>query len=198
MPVRRYTPAIVSAALAALILTGCAAPAPSPDTAPDASATSSELLAEHDLDGLDVRAVIDRLDALPVAERPADLIASVRPDRVEFSDQAGRTTSLPLPDDLFYTSVAPYTDRTHECFFHSLTTCLGELPNADVRVIVTDADGAVLSDEARTTNDNGFVGLWLPRGIQGTITVERDGLRASRPFSTDADSPTCLTTLQLT
>ncbi|MFC4140212.1 MULTISPECIES: CueP family metal-binding protein [unclassified Microbacterium] len=198
MRVRRFLPAAVSAALAALVLVGCAAPAAEQKVAPDASSTSTDLLATHDLDGLDARAVVDRLDALPVAERPTDLIASVRPDRVELSDEAGRTASLPLPTDIFYTSVAPYVDRTHDCFFHSLTTCLGELRNTDVRVLVTDADGSVVMDEMRTTNDNGFVGLWLPRGIQGTITVEHDGRRAGQPFSTDADSPTCLTTLQLT
>ncbi|MDR2998102.1 MAG: CueP family metal-binding protein [Microbacterium sp.] len=195
MIARRFVPAFISAAVAALLLAGCAAPgAPAPA---DASPSAADLLAEHDLDGLDARGVVDRLDALPVAERPVDLIASVRPDRVELSDQDGRTASLPLPDDAFYASIAPYAERTHECFFHSLTTCLGELPNAEVRVIVTDADGTVVLDEVRTTNDNGFVGLWLPRGIRGTITVERDGLRASEPFATDADSPTCLTTLQL-
>ncbi|WP_193598571.1 CueP family metal-binding protein [Microbacterium sp. YJN-G] len=198
MTARRFVPAVTVAALAALFLAGCAAPAAQSE--PDATSTASaasELLAAHDLDGLDAREVVDRLDALPVAGRPADLIASVRPDHVELSDDQGRTASLPLPDDVFYTSVAPYADRTHDCFFHSLTTCLGELSNADVRVIVTASDGTVVLDEMRTTNDNGFVGLWLPRGIQGTITVESEGLRASQAFATDADSPTCLTTLQL-
>ncbi|REJ06594.1 hypothetical protein DY023_05685 [Microbacterium bovistercoris] len=196
MIARRLAPALASAALAALLLAGCSAPVT--DTAPDASAASSALLADHDLDGLDARTVVDRLDALPVAERPTDLIAAVRPDRLELSDDAGRTASLPLPEDLFYASVAPYADRTHDCFFHSLTTCLGELRNTDVRVIVTDADGSVVMDEMHTTNDNGFVGLWLPRDIRGTITVEHDGRQAGQQFSTDADAPTCLTTLQLT
>ncbi|MDP9822944.1 hypothetical protein J2S59_002753 [Nocardioides massiliensis] len=72
-----------------------------------------------------------------------------------------------MPEDRFYLAVAPYVDQTHECFYHSLTTCLGELDSADVRVkIVDEANDEVLVDEVRTTFDNGFLGFWLPRDIE--------------------------------
>ncbi|WP_281366691.1 CueP family metal-binding protein [Nocardioides massiliensis] len=78
-----------------------------------------------------------------------------------------REVSLDVPEDRFYLAVAPYVDQTHECFYHSLTTCLGELDSADVRVkIVDEANDEVLVDEVRTTFDNGFLGFWLPRDIE--------------------------------
>lgn len=46
---------------------------------------------------------------------------------------------------------------SHGCFYHSLTTCLGELDNEDIQVTITDeATGEALVDEATTTFDNGF------------------------------------------
>lgn len=203
--------ALASTALlaAVLALAGCAAPAPAAE--PSASAgcdtpcsadepvggAADGVLAAHGLDGLDARALIDRLDALPVAERPADLLASVRPHEVLVSDDAGAEESVPLPDDEFYVSIAPYVSHTHDCFFHSLTTCRGELSDVELHVTVTDEGGAVVFDERVRTFDNGFAGVWLPRGIEGEITVESAEGSATAPLSTADDAPTCVTTLQL-
>ena len=188
---------IVTAAFAAALLAGCSS-ADGPDSEAASTVAGVDLLAEHDLSGLSAREVITRLDAMPVADRPADLLASVRPYAVELSDDAGATVALPLPDDQFYVSIAPYADRTHDCFFHSLTTCLGEMANEDVRVEVTDrATGAVLVDETRRVADNGFFGLWLPRAVDATITIEQGGRSVTSALSTHDDDPTCVTTLQL-
>ncbi|CAM3023271.1 CueP family metal-binding protein [Prescottella defluvii] len=186
--------ALASVLMGVTLLAGCASTDPD---GPSATAPA-DLLAEHGLDGLDAREVVTRLDAMPVADRPADLIASVKPRTVELSDSSGATTSLALPDDQFYVSIAPYVDRTHECYFHSLTTCLGEMPNEDVQVEVVDrATGAVLVDEALRVNDNGFFGLWLPRAVDATVTVESGGRSTTSEISTHDDDPTCVTTLQL-
>jgi len=49
-----------------------------------------------------------------------------------------------------------------------------------------------------TTMANGFVGVWLPRNIDGFVSVSYDGKVAQAPISTYAGSNTCLTTaLQL-
>jgi hypothetical protein len=182
-----------TAAVAALALAACS-PAGTPD-APD-----DGLLADHGLAGLDAAQIIDLLDETPLDERAPDLIASVRPDALALSDDAGRETNVPMPDDEFYVSVAPYVDRTHDCYFHSLTTCVGELQGEDVTVTVTDdASGEVLVDEARQTYDNGFVGLWLPRGVDATLTIEYDGRTGTTGVSTsDDEDPTCLTGVRLT
>lgn len=185
-----------SALVAALLLAGCSSPAGTaePETQPSAESTAQSGFAD-----MDARELIDRLDAMPVADRPTDLIASVRPDELLLTDAEGTETALPMPDDQFYLSIAPYVDQTHDCYFHSLTTCLGELQNEDLHVtVVDDATGQVVLDEPMRTFDNGFVGLWLPRGLDATLTVEHDGKSASTQISTgSAEDMTCLTSLQL-
>ena len=96
-------------------------------------------------------------------------------------------------------SIAPYIDQTHDCYFHSLTTCTGEIQNSAVHVLATDsASGETLIDEPRTTFDNGFVGLWLPRGRDVTVTIEYEGRSATSDLSTsNEDDATCVTTMQL-
>ncbi|MBK7821015.1 MAG: CueP family metal-binding protein [Tessaracoccus sp.] len=203
--------AVLAAALALPLIAACAPTPVSPDpasvspqpapsvTLTEAAAPSGDLLADHGLEGLDVVAIIDKLDALALADRPTDLIASIRPTHLLLKDESGREQSLPMPDDAFYVSFAPYLTQTHDCHFHSLTTCVGELQHANLAVTITDdATGEVVVDEALTTFDNGFAGVWLPRGIDATLTVEYEGKTATAPITTDGDdSATCITTLQL-
>ncbi|GHD15840.1 hypothetical protein GCM10007147_03680 [Nocardiopsis kunsanensis] len=162
-------------------------------------AAGEDLLAEHGLDGLEAEEIIDRLDTMPVQERPTDLTASVRPDTLVVSDgPQGRETGLELPEDRFYLSMATWVDGTHECFFHSLTTYLGELRDEETEVTVTDdADDSVLIEGTVQTSDNGFAGFWLPSDIDATATAEHDGHTGSTRISTGEDAPTCLTTLEL-
>ena len=119
------------------------------------------------------------------------------PESLSLSDAAGTEVSLPLPDGEFYVSIAPFVEATHECVMHSLTTCLGELQEQELEVSVTTADGEVLLDEVRATAPNGFLGLWLPRDQELTVTLAREGASASGPLLTDAEAPTCVTTMQL-
>lgn len=186
---------------AALVLAGCAT-APSPEPASpstNSQAVDSDFLTDHELDGLDAVQVIERLDTMPIADRPADLIASVQPNALVLTDDQEHETQLPMPEDEVYISVAPYREQTHDCHFHSLTTCLGELANTKVQVTLTGEDGDVLLDEVRQTYDNGFVGIWVPRGIKATLTIEHEGQTATATISTmTEDDATCITTLQLT
>lgn len=180
------------AAIAAFALAACSGPAA------EEPAPANDVLAAHGLDGTPVRDLIDELDRTPLDERSADFMASVRPGELLVSD-ATTTEPVALPiDDEFYLSVAPYIDTTHECYFHSLTTCKGELGGEEVRIIVTNAEtGEVIVDEQATTFDNGFVAVWLPRDITATLRVEHDGLSAEAPIATGPDDATCITTLQL-
>lgn len=188
---RRALPAAATAATAAaLVLAGCSAGTPEP-TALDA------LLDRHDLAGLSGQEVVDRLEGLETADRPTDLVASVRAAELVLADESYETT-VPLPEDTFYLSVAPFVDETHECFYHSLTTCQGELADEPVSVTVVDAaTGEVLVEEDTTLGANGFVGLWLPRDVDAELRVEHEGRVGTTTVSTGADDPTCLTTLQL-
>lgn len=200
--------AAVASAVLALTLASCSSPPSQGSETPTvssagATATPSEaraILADFGYADLDAKTVVNTLDALPVADRPAGLIASVRPHALALTAEGGREASMPLPDDEFYLSIAPYLSSTHDCHFHSLTTCRGEMSNATMDVTVRDqATGKVLAEGDRTTFDNGFFGLWLPRGTTATITIDHQGRQATATVSTAGDEDaTCLTTMQLT
>lgn len=187
--------AAAAALLAVTVLGGCAAsgsPAGSTATAP---ASSAQVLERNGLQGLTARQIIDKLDASE-DDRANGPIGSVRSHELLISDQQG-TESMPMPDDQFYLSIAPYLNQTHDCFNHNLATCRGELANKQIHVLLTDATGTTLLDQDVTTFANGFAGLWLPRDIEGTLTVTHDGRVATQAIRTGADDATCLTTLKL-
>ena len=160
-----------------------------------AAGDAGALLAAHGLVGKSGAEVVEALDQLD-AQRPLPLAASVRYDEVLLSDGTIEA-SMPLDGDEFYLSIAPYETTTHECYFHNLGTCRGELAEADVKVTITTDSGEVLVDEDATTYANGFVGFWIPKDLAGVVVVTKDGKRAESRFSSDAEGPTCLTTLQL-
>lgn len=211
-PTKRRTLArylAVPLAVGALVLSGCASTPEAPGAGGTATGGTTQaslpasdtgaFLDDHGLKGLDATQVIDRLDAMPLAERPANLMASVRPDQLTLTDDQKRQATLPIPEDKFYLSFAPFRSQTHSCHFHSLTTCTGEMQNEEISVLVTDAKtGEKIVDKKMSTFDNGFVGLWLPRGIDATLSIEAQGKKASTPISTQGtEDATCLTTLQL-
>lgn len=218
-PTRAMPRLLVLTAALAIALAGCAAPddtgagAPAdpgqgtsaPGSGPGAgdgagsapAGDPEQLLAAHGLAGMDVTEIIDHLEAMPVAERPTDLLASVRHDALVLAGPQGEA-EFALPEDRTYLSIAPYVEQTHECFHHSLTTCLGELRDTAVDITITDADsGEEILAEELTTADNGFLGAWVPRGTAGTIEVAHDGRAGTTEFSTETDAATCITTLQL-
>ena len=191
----------IAVPLAALLaLSACSTPevAETPrDSASTAapSVAAGALLGAHGLEGKSGAEVVEALDRLD-AQRPLPLAASVRYDEVLLSD--GTTeAALPLDGDQFYLSLAPYETTTHECYFHNLGSCQGELADVEVRVRITTDSGEVLVDEDATTYANGFIGFWIPKGVEGTVVVTKDGKRAESRFSSDAEGPTCLTSLQL-
>lgn len=194
-PLSRRT-LMVGAGLFPLVVAGCGART----SEPDAVTGDVDLLQDHGFADADAHEIIDRLEALPVAERPQNLIASVTATSLQLRDDAGREAELPLPQDEFYLSVAPFMETTHECAFHSLTTCRGELRNREITVSVVDSgSGENLVEGIRTTHDNGFVGLWLPRGITAELTCTLEDHTGTASISTQAaDDLTCLTSLQLT
>lgn len=173
---------------AVLVLAGCGSAAVAPPDDP--------FLVEHDLAGLTGQEIVDRLEASD-EPRPLAFGASVRETEVLLSDGATEV-AVDLPEDRYYVSVAPFVDSTHECYFHSLATCQGELVEVPIQITITDDAGEVLVDDDPTTFTNGFVGYWLPRDLEGTIEVTYDGLSGTVPFSTADGEPTCITTLQLT
>ena len=188
--------AAIAAAALALALTGCSAADPEPTA--DGTVSQDAFLTAHGLADMDAVEIIDHLDRQKVTERPTDLIASVRADELLLSSD-DQEVVLDLPDNQTYVSIAPYLTSTHDCFYHSLTTCQGELDNEDIQVTITDeATGEVLVDETTTTFDNGFIGFWLPDDATGQIEVSYQGRTGTAEFSTADDGATCVTDLHLT
>lgn len=189
-----------TAAIGALLLAGCtSAPSPGARSSATASPAAGDVLSEHDLAGLSTTDIIERLDTMPVAERPTGLIASVHPRTVSITGGQGQEAELAMPEDEVYLSIAPYRRTTHQCHFHSLTTCVGELRNANVHITLTDDSGETLIDEPRLTYDNGFIGIWVPRGIKATLTIKHNEKVGTQKISTtEDDDPTCITDLKVT
>lgn len=106
--------------------------------------------------------------------------------------------SVDMPEDEFYLSVAPYIDTTHECAFHSATGCRGEMKQEEFFVEFIDLDDNVVISENMMSMSNGFIDLWLPRDIEGTLTITQGELSTSKVISTESGEPTCETTMQLT
>ena len=182
------------------VVAGCTAPS-EPTPAPPATSEAipagdaEAILSAQGLSGKSPREVIETLDQDPAA-RPLSLMASVRYDEVTLDDGTTQA-SLPLDGDEFYISVAPYENQTHDCYFHSLGTCQGELTETDVHITVVSEDGETLLDEDATTYANGFIGFWIPRDHTGTVTVTTPGETATSTFNSGPDGPTCLTGLHL-
>lgn len=195
---------LAAACAAAVTLSACSTESPVPTEASKSEAATTEfqqvsaeeIQAEFDLEGLDGQEIVDKLDRQSKDERNSDLIASVRPNELILATEQGEA-SLPLPEDKFYLSVAPYLSRTHDCFNHSLTTCTGELSQEDIHITITDDEGNELVNEDTTTFDNGFIGYWLPADKKGTITIEKDGKTGEVPLDTSDEGGTCVTTLQM-
>lgn len=182
-------------------VSSCSAPDDNGDSTCDGTteghaAAAQSVIEPYDLDDLSTRELVDHLDALALDERP-DFMASVRYDELIIIGEDGEEHPLPIEDDSFYLSFAPYVDSSHDCFFHSLTTCVGEMQDEEIDVLITDDDGTVLVDESMTTFANGFAGVWLPRDIEGEITVTHAEGTVTAPLSTHEDAPTCVTTMQL-
>jgi len=171
---------IVSAIIIALILSAC---------------STNDKLEDVGLDGLTGKEILTGIadgsivvDGFGISIYDDELVVILDKDRV----------SVDMPDDEFYVSVAPYIDITHECLFHSATGCRGELKTEQFFIEFIDIDGNVIISENMTSMSNGFIDLWLPRNIEGTLTISHNELSASKVISTVAGEPTCETTMKLT
>lgn len=159
------------------------------------SSKEQEFLALHGLNGKTTVQMINYIDQLP-QKRPLPFSASITSTDLKLSD--GKETYIyTLDGDLFYISFAPYINRTHPCFNHSLSGCQGEMVEKTFEVTIKDQTGKVILADKLTSYRNGFIGVWLPRDTTGVIEVNYEGLKGSAAFSTLADSQTCLTTLKL-
>ncbi len=190
-------PAVIAALT--LALSACSiAYTPLPERSDAAPAETGALRTIDDLDGLTPAQMVAQLEAVPMNERTADFVASVRPEALLLTASDGAESEVAFPAGEFHLSIAPYIDQTHECYFHNLTTCHGELGGQTFDVTVVGADGTTLFDDTLTAEDNGYVGFWLPSDIEATVTVTDGDKVGTAQIATGPEDLTCLTSLQLT
>ncbi|MCC6146462.1 MAG: CueP family metal-binding protein [Anaerolineaceae bacterium] len=159
------------------------------------SQSDTAFLEKYGLSGLSVEEMVQKLDSS--VSDPSALRAGITSDYLILSDGSSEVR-VALPKDKFYLSFAPYISQTHPCGTHNLTSCQGELVNTEIHTVITDKEGKEIVNSNLTTMANGFAGVWLPRNIDGTVSVSYNGKAAQAPISTYAGSNTCLTTaLQL-
>lgn len=160
-----------------------------------AYARQQDFLAQNGLSGKSTHQLVDYINQMD-HDKPMNFSAGITSTELRLTD--GKKTFTYPVGDKFYLSFAPYIHQTHPCFNHNLTSCRGELSNTAFNVHITDPTGKVIVAKTLISYQNGFIGVWLPRNITGTITVSYNGLSASAPITTGLDSQTCLTGLKLT
>ena len=152
---------------------------------------SDKILKQLNIESLDIKEIVTNLDER--IDEPSNVGARITGDKLYLYDN-DQEYSLDLPEDSFFVSIAPYINEVHPCTIHNLVTCRGEIYNQAMKVRVVDENNQIIIDEVKTTQDNGFIGLWLPKDINATLRVEYDGLVVELPISTYSESDTCITT----
>jgi len=131
-----------------------------------------------------------------VTDEDEEFFAGITGKELTLADD-NENYSYKLPNNQFYLSIAPYINNTHPCSNHNLITCRGELKNQTMDITVKDSSGNVIINDTYTSKSNGFLGLWLPKNMSGTITINYQGLTTTEKISTFESDNTCLTTLKL-
>ncbi|MBC7004758.1 CueP family metal-binding protein [Photobacterium sp. BZF1] len=129
--------------------------------------------------------------------RTGEATVRVMPDAIhaEFAD--GTKASVPVEDD-FLLSIAPFEQVTHGCTYHVPTGCQGEMVNKAMMVEITDTQTKeVIQSGMVKTQKAGFIDFWMPKNGNYQFTFTYNGKTASEVLSTEGNSRTCITTMQL-
>jgi hypothetical protein len=151
----------------------------------------TEMLKKYGLSDLSVKEMVNKLDS--VTNEKEGLNASITGTTLILYDNE-KEYDFKLPTDEFYLSFAPYINEVHPCQTHNLVSCRGELFNKEFSVSIVKKDGTVITDQKVKSMNSGFIGIWLPRDIEATLTISYNGLSVTKSITTYAKSDTCITT----
>lgn len=149
-----------------------------------------DLLEKYDLVGLSTEEIVSRLDSITSEDK--GFKASISSTKLTMSEN-GVEVEYDILSDLFYLSFAPYINNTHPCKTHYLSSCRSELKNELFNVTITNDSGEVLFSKEVKSMENGFIGIWLPSGIKGTLKINYGDKTAESEISTLSTDNTCLT-----
>jgi len=151
----------------------------------------TEMLKKYDLADLSVKDMVNKLDS--ITNEKDGLNASITGTTLILYDN-DKEYDFKLPADEFYLSFAPYINEVHPCQTHNLVSCRGELFNKEFNVSIVKKDGTVITNQKVKSMNSGFIGIWLPRDIEATLTVSYNGLSVTQTITTYPKSDTCITT----
>lgn len=124
--------------------------------------------------------------------------ASITSDQLIVTEKDLKENTYSLPKDVFFVSIAPYIQDTHECAIHNLTGCRGELVNEEFDIYIEDSEGNIITNKKMKSLSNGFIDLWLPRNETYDVTIQYEGKKVESIISTFENDNTCITTMKLT
>ena len=145
--------------------------------------------------GLDARQAVALANQWGAAGVPVQSVVTT--EAVSFTWPDGRRAEVPMLKDAVYIAIAPYVNRTHPCINHVPSSCQAEMAGETFQVKVLDAKGATVFAGPVKALANGFIELWIPRGLGLLVQVDHRSGRATRLLSTQAGAPTCITDMQL-
>ncbi len=182
-------------ALASALLVGCSGRVKKVESESIFDTARSKRPSAAKVRGLDAKAALSVANEWGPGEKGVTSFVDQR--KVGFTFSGGDAVEIPLPESQMVIAIAPYINRTHTCEIHYMSGCQGELVDVPVKVHGATADGTVVVDGTFTTMDNGFIELWLPRGLTINLTLEAKGKSVAGVIETNEDSNTCITTLRL-
>lgn len=157
--------------------------------------TDNEVIDDLGFTGLDAKGILTLVSAGEYGYNDVNISVSDQELVIITKDT---TISYDMPEDEFFMSVAPYITETHTCYTHSATGCTGELLEETFYILLIDSEGNTIIDNSYVSLPNGFIDLWLPRNIEGTLTISYGNISSTKEISTFTGNPTCETTMQLT
>lgn len=163
--------------------------------------TSGQALASGDsLDPAQAFAELTPQEALKQSHqwhRTGEATVRIMPDAIhaEFAD--GTKATVPVEEE-FLLSIAPFENVTHGCTFHVPTGCQGEMVNKAMMVEITDTQtNEVVQSGMVKTQKDGFIDFWMPKNGNYQFTFTYQDKTATEVLSTEGNSRTCITTMQL-
>jgi hypothetical protein len=151
------------------------------------------LLSKYDLAKISVVEIVEKLGE----EEYGALNATINTEYVTISE-GEKSAKVKIPDDKFFLAFAPYINQSKPCSEYNLDTCKGELANQTFKVLITKPNGDVVVEQEMISAENGFVTIWLDKGMEANLVVRYNNLTAKSFITTLEDSNTCITTpLQL-
>jgi hypothetical protein len=153
--------------------------------------TETKMLTKYGLNDLSVKEIVDKLER--ITDEKDGLNASITATTLILYDNEEKF-EFKLPTEEFYVSIAPFINESHLCQTHNLVSCRGELSNKEFEISIVKSDGVVILNQKMKSLSSGFIGIWLPKGIDATLTVNYEGLTVSSLISTYDTSNTCITT----